>query len=246
MRVGHVAQIDYRVVDLLHRQIVDVLQQNRAGIERDVPVEFADLGVAGRQHKILRRYGVDDVIRRYVVRLHGVLIEVDLGLENFSAVRRGHCGAGNGRKLRADEVLPVVEQLHLRHLLAGERQLQDRNCGRVVAQHIRRGDAGRQQLEHRLRRRGDLRQRGADIDAFLEENFHHAVTVERLRLDVLDVGDLRGQIALIEIDDAPGHVVRQQPGVGPHHADDRNVDVGENVGRRPQRRQGAEDRNKKG
>ena len=129
---------------------------------------------------------------------------------------------------------------------ARQRQLQDRHGGGVVAQHIRRRDAGRQKLEHGLRRRRHLRQRGADIDALLEEDLDDAVAVERLRFDMLDVADLGGQRALIIIDDAARHVVRQQPVIGPDDADDRNVDVGENVGRRPHRRQHAEDRNQEG
>jgi hypothetical protein len=80
----------------------------------------------------------------------------------------------------------------------------------------------------------------------LEEDFDYAVAVQRLRLDVFDVSDLGSQRALIIVDDAAGHVVRQKPGVGPDDADHRNIDVGKNVSRRPQRRQGAEDRYKKG
>ena len=165
-----------------------------------------------------------------------------MGLQDFAAVRRGHGGAGDGGELRADEILAEIEQPHLRQVFAGQRQLQDRHRGGVVAEHVGRCDARRQELEHGLRRRRDLSQRGADVDALLEEDFDDAVAVERLRFDVLDVGDLSGQRALIIVDDAARHVVRQQTVVGPYDADDRNVDVGEDVGRRPQRRQDAEDR----
>ena len=91
---------------------------------------------------------------------------------------------------------------------------------------------GRQQLEHGLRGGRDLRQRGVDVDVRLEEDFDDAVAGQRLRFDMLDVVDLRAQRALVIIDDAAGHVVRRQAIIGPHHADDRNADVGENVGRR--------------
>ena len=240
MHVGDVAHVDDRAVDLLHRQIVDLLEQDRAGIERDVPVELADLLVAGRQDQVLHRDGVDDVVGRDVVRLHRLLVEIDLHLQDLAAIGRGHRRAGDGGELRPDEVLPEVEQLHLRQLFARQRQLQDRHARGVVAQHVRRRDAGRQELEHRLRGRRHLRQRGGDVDVLLKEDLDDAVAVERLRLDVLDVADLGGQSALVVVDDAAGHVVRQQPVIGPDDADDRNVDVGKDVGRRQQRGADAE------
>ena len=178
--------------------------------------------------------------------LHRLLVEIDLNLPNLAAVRRGHRGAGDGGQLRADEVLPVVEQLHLRQLVARQRQLQDRNARGVVAEHIGRRDAGRQQLQHGLRSRRNLRQRRVDIDVRLKENLDHAVAGQRLRFDVLDVVDLRGQGALVVVDDAAGHVVGRQAVVGPDDADHRNVDVGKNVGRRAERRQPAEDHDQEG
>ena len=105
---------------------------------------------------------------------------------------------------------------------------------------------GGKQLEHGLRGRRHLRERGADVGALLEEDLDDAVAVERLRLDVLDVCNLRGQVAFVEVDDAAGHVVRQQPGIGPDDTDHRNVDIGKDVGGSPQRRQRAEDGNEKG
>ena len=111
------------------------------------------------------------VVGRHVVRLHGPLVEIDLGLQNFAAVGRGHRGARDGRELRPDEVLAEIEQLHLRQLFAGQRQLQDRHGRGVVAQHVWRGYAGRQKLEHGLRRRRHLRERGADIRRPFERIF---------------------------------------------------------------------------
>ena len=104
---------------------------------------------------------------------------------------------------------------------------------------------GRQKLEHGLRGRRHLRERGADIYAPLKKDFDDAVAVERLRLDVLDVGDLGGQVAFVKINHATGHVVGQKSRVGPYDADDRNIDVRKDVGRRSQRRQRSKDRNQK-
>ena len=114
MDEGDVADVDDRTVDLFHRQVVDPLEHRRAGIERDVPIEFAEFLIARGQNQVLHGDGVDNVVGRNVVRLHGLLVEVDLRLQDLAAVGRGYRGAGDGRKLGSDEVLPQIEQLHLR------------------------------------------------------------------------------------------------------------------------------------
>ncbi len=240
MHVADVAHEDDRVVDLLDRQIVDSLQHDRAGVERHVPVELADLGVAGRQNQVLRPHGVEHVVGGNAMGLHALLVEIDLHLQNLAAIGRGNGGAGDGRELRANEILAEIEQLHLRQLFAGKCELQDRHARGVVAQHVGRGDARRQQLEHGLRSGGHLRQGLGDIDVLLKENLDHAVAGERLRFDVLDIGDLGGQVAFVIIDDAARHVVGRQTIISPHHADDRNIDVGKDVGWRGNRRAHAE------
>ena len=70
----------------------------------------------------------------------------------------------------------------------------------------------------------------------MEVDLHHRDAVERLRLDVLDVVDRGGQRALRDGDDALLHLLRREAGVVPDDADDRDVDVRENVDRRGQRR----------
>ncbi len=56
--------------------------------------------------------------------------------------------------------------------------------------------------------------------------------VQRLRLDVLDVIDQRGQGAFGLEDDAVRHFLRIEAAVVPNDADDRNIDIRENVGGR--------------
>src|SRR4029077_15048554 len=102
---------------------------------------------------------------------------------------------------------------------------------------------GGRRLENRLRSGRDLCQRRRDVDVLSEENLDDAVTGQRLRLNVLNVGDLRGQIPFVEIDDAAGHIVRQEAVVGPDDADHGNVDVRENVGRSTKRSRCAKQRN---
>ena len=115
--------------------------------------------------------------------------------------------------------------------LARQRELNDRHARGVEAQHIGRSDAGRQKFEHRLRGRRHLGDGEVDLHIGLEIDLDDAVARQGLRLDVLDIVDLRGQRALVKIDNASRHLVWRQAVIGPHHADDRNADVGKNVGR---------------
>ncbi|OIQ68485.1 hypothetical protein GALL_499220 [mine drainage metagenome] len=111
--MGNVMHVDDRVVDFLDRQFVDLVEQGGTGVEGHVPVELADLLVAGRQDQVLRRNGVDDVLGRDAVRLHRLLIEIDLHLQNLAAIGRRHRRPLDRGKLRPDEILSEVEQLHL-------------------------------------------------------------------------------------------------------------------------------------
>ena len=53
---------------------------------------------------------------------------------------------------------------------------------------------------------------------------------------MLDIADLGGQGALVIVDDAAGHVVRQQAVIGPNDAYDWDVDVRKYIRRRLIRR----------
>ena len=53
----------------------------------------------------------------------------------------------------------------------------------------------------------------------------------RLRFDVLDVVDRGGQRSLEDGDDALLHLLRRKAAVTPDDADDRNIDVRENIDR---------------
>jgi hypothetical protein len=118
MSVCHVANVDNRAVDLLHREIVEPVHESRAGIQRHVPLELADLLRAGGKYEILRRDGIDHVVCRHMVRLHGLLIEIDLRLEDLSAIWRRQGGALHGGQLRTDEILAEVEELVFGQFLA--------------------------------------------------------------------------------------------------------------------------------
>ena len=107
--MGDVAHIDDRSIDLLDGQSFSWSMIFGAGIERHIVFELADLLGAGRQHQVLRGDGVDDVSGGKPVGLQCALVEVNLHLPHLAAVRRGNGRAGDGRQLRADEILPKVE-----------------------------------------------------------------------------------------------------------------------------------------
>jgi hypothetical protein len=88
--------------------------------------------------------------------------------------------------------------------------------------------------ELRLGDRGDLRNGFLDIGVRMKENFDDSDATERLRLAVLDVIHCCGKHSLGLRDDAIAHFLRVQPGIVPENANDGNIDVRENVGRRTQ------------
>ena len=180
------------------------------------------------------------ILRREMLGLKRDRIHVNLDLPDFAAVRRRNCGTRHRRKLRADEVLPEVEQLLLRFLDARQRQLQDRNRGRAVVHDQRRRDAGRHLFQNRLRDRRDLRRCRADVDVRLEENLDDAEAHQGLRFDMVDIVDGRAQCPFVVVNDTAGHIFRGKACIGPDCTDHGDLDVGEDIRRRFQRRQGAD------
>ena len=70
-----------------------------------------------------------------------------------------------------NEIIGEIEQLIVEQGIAGKRQLQNGHARRVVTQDQRRRNAGRQTLQHGLRKRGDLADGGIDVDIGLKEYF---------------------------------------------------------------------------
>ncbi len=231
--VRDVAHVDRRRAHGLDRQVVQLGDRLRAAVDVDVVLGRPDLLRAGRQNQVLLADGVDDVVRHQVQRLERDGIEVDLHLRLLAAVGIRNLRALNARQLRAEEIDAEVEQLLLRQLLTREGELQDRHGGRVEREDERRLRAGRQLAQLRLRDGSHLRDREIDLRAGLKEDLDDRDAAQRLRFDVLDVVDRGRQRALVNRDDAGGHFVGREAAVIPHHRDDGDVDVGEDVSRRP-------------
>jgi hypothetical protein len=91
--------------------------------------------------------------------------------------------------------------------------------------------------------RGHLRHGVAYIDVRMKEDLDDRDAIERLRLDVLDVVDRRGQAALAGGHNAVGHLLRGEAVVSPDHGHDRNIDVGKDVGGHREDAEDAKDQN---
>ena len=241
MDVGDITHVDDSTVDAFDRQIIGSGDVDRRGVQIDRVFECTDLLGPYRGDEVLDRQGVDDVVCGNAVGVQRLLVEVGLDLADFAAIRQRDRGSGDRGQLRTDEAGCLIEQDRLGELLARQRELQDRHTGGVEVQDRRRRDAGRHLFQHRLRHRGNLRQRRVDVYGRLKENLDDSIIWNRLRFDMLDVVDAGRERALVEGDDATRHIIGRKAGIAEDDTDHRNVDVGEDVGRRAEGRCHPED-----
>jgi hypothetical protein len=104
-----------------------------------------------------------------------------------------------------------------------------RRC--VIGDDIGRQCAGRQHAEDGGGVRGGFGDGAIDVGAWMEEDLDDRDAVERLRLDVLDVVDVRRQCAFIDGGDAVRHVLGREAVERPHDADHWNIDVRKDIRR---------------
>jgi hypothetical protein len=127
---------------------------------------------------------------------------------------------------------------------SSETHLYDWNAGSVVLQHIGRQVPCRHQSQERPRQRGYLRNRKVNLDIGLKVNLNNSDTAVGLRFGVLDVLDAGWERALAYPDDSLGHVIIEAA-VNTDHADDRDIDVRQNVGGHRRDGSHAENRNQR-
>ena len=186
----------------------------------------------------LRIDRIHDVIWRQALGLQARHVQIDLNLTDLAAIRVGRGRTGDGRQLRANEVLPQVEEHLLRHGFAADAELHNRGRGRRIGNDEGWRSARRQAAHGGLDDGGHLGQRRLNVGLRLEEDLDNADALHRLRLDVLDVVHRHGHAALGIGDDATCHVGRREAVEVPNHANDRDVDVGEDIDRGAQDNQG--------
>src|ERR1700704_4480179 len=96
----------------------------------------------------------------------------------FAAIRQGNRCTLNGRELRTNEIGSKVVKLLFGKLASAYTELQHRYIGRVVAQHIRWSDTGRQRFKNRLTRRGSFSNGGIHAGARLQVHLDNIDSIE--------------------------------------------------------------------
>jgi hypothetical protein len=230
--LGHIAHEDRGAVDGADGEIVEFVENARAGVELHLVFGGADFGGAGRQDEVLRVDRVDDVLGGKIFGFESGEIEIDGDQAGLAAIRPRHGGALDGGEADADLVLADVVELLLGEFSTGDGVLENGDRGGVVADDERGRLAGRELPQNSLGDGGDLGDARVDGGAGLEEDFDDADAVVGVGLDVLDVVDGRAERALVIIEDALLDFRGAQTGVLPDDADDRDVDGGKNIGRR--------------
>ncbi len=239
--VSYVAHVDDAAVHGLDRQIVERSECLRAAVHLDVVFARADFCGTAWQDQVLRVDGVDDVDRSQSLCLQRARIELDHDLANLAAERQGHRRALHGSELRADEAVAEVIELLFGKRLARQAELQDRHRRGVIDDDVRRQRAWRQVAQHRGRIRGGLSDGAIDVGAWVEKDLDDRYAGKRLRLDVLDVVDVRRQRTFIRGRNTLRHVLGRKAVVRPDDADHRNVDVRKNIGGRSHNSERPED-----
>ncbi len=236
----HVAHVDCRAVDDLDRQVVEAADDIGTAIELHQVLALIDFHRAGGQGQVLGVERVGNILGRDAVGVHRLRVDVHHDLPRLAAVGQRHAGALHGGELLADEVEVVVVEFLLGERLAGDRELEYRHAAGAVTDDQRRRDVGRQNAQDRLLDAGHLGDGLLNLDVGLEVDLDDAHAVHGLALHVLDAVDRRGHGAFGHVDDALLHVVGRDARVRPDDADDRDVDLREDVRGHREERQDAQ------
>src|SRR5665213_2806046 len=132
----HVLHVDCGAVHRFDRQIVQIVEQDRAAVYPDLILGLGELGGSGGQNQVLQVQGVGDVDGRELPRVEFVGIEVDHNATLFAAERIRYRSTLDGAERSTDEVIGNIEDFLLAEGLAGKAELQDGNAGGIVLQNV--------------------------------------------------------------------------------------------------------------
>ena len=226
-------------VHLIHRKIVQLVHHAGTVVELHIVFELPNLDGAGGNDLVLCRQRGLQILGGKMIGQQRLGIDVDLDLALLATIGRGNGSALNRGQRRTNEILAKVKNVLFRKAWAGKRQLQNGDGGGVVVEDLGRGDAGRHLLQDGLRDRSHLRRGGTDVGAGVKEDLDDAHARHGLAFDVIDISDNCGKLTFVIIDHPASHFVGRQTTIGPNHCDHRDVDIGENIGRRLHHRHAA-------
>ena len=229
VHLGDVVHVDHRAADALDRQIAQIGDLRRRAVESDGIFVVADFLGAGGRGQILRGERVGDVEAGQAARLQRRGVEVVHHLRRLAAERVGDARPLDRDQAGAHEVETEIRQILFRQPLARERKLDDRHGRGAVIHDQWRCRAGWQLFDQGLRDGGDLGVGGGDVHRRMKKDLDDAERGVRVRFDMFDVVDRRGQGALVGGENPPRHVIRWHPRVLPCHPDDRDVDGREDI-----------------
>jgi hypothetical protein len=187
---GDVAHEDRCAGTGAQRQVVEVCHARDHRVGRGEVRGVAHADVARRQGEVAAGYGGGDLVGRHVVGAHPVGVDVRHDRADFAARRRRRRGARERREHRSYAVDREILELGLAARFTREDQLADGHGIHVDAQYVRRKGARRHERARAVRQRGNRRHGLRHVGARMKVDLEHRHTLDRLRLDVLDPGDV--------------------------------------------------------
>ena len=124
--MGYFAHVDRCAVHAPDRQIVQARDGLRAAVHFHRVLQGPHFRRARGENQVLRVDRIHDVIRRKTLGLQCLRVDIHGNEPLFAAVREGQRRALHGRQLRANEIIPVVEQGLFAQGVAGQSDLDDR------------------------------------------------------------------------------------------------------------------------
>jgi hypothetical protein len=175
--IRHIAKIDGGIPNDLDREVVQLRDRSRTGVQSNVVLERAHLGRPGWQNQILLLHGGENILGSKSFRLHQAGIQIDHDLALFAAVQERNDGSRHGHQLRSQEILPEVIQLLLREAASGKAQLQNGDARSAIVDDQGRQSARRQLAEDGLGSGRYLGIRGIQACTVLQVNLHDGLTI---------------------------------------------------------------------
>ena len=152
----HIADVHHGAVHVADWNFVQVIQNFRAAVGRNIVLNRSHLRRARRQDDVLGEDRIVDVRRRQASCVESIRINVNLHHAELAAIGHRDGCALNRDKLSADKTVRKIVEFLFAQLIAAQARQNHRNAGSVVLEDERREDARRQHTNDLLRLRIDL------------------------------------------------------------------------------------------